>query len=178
MKLIKDKTYHYDDPFKEKARAHQFAFKENVLNDFYDEKNPQVYLSPNSAKQGLIFCDVYRNLIRNKTKSKSFNDSALFSNMLRSEHIPYNIFTPMEENLDSAVSLFNKIIGGSIDEITSIEIEYPGYSKEKNEYLKDGTSFDTFVKYKACDGSYGGIGIEVKYTEKSYRIGDIEKRNI
>lgn len=48
--MIKGKTYRYDDEFKAKARAHQFAFRENELNDFYDEKNPQVILSPNAAK--------------------------------------------------------------------------------------------------------------------------------
>ena len=63
--MIKGKTYRYDDEFKAKARAHQFAFRENELNDFYDEKNPQVILSPNAAKQGLIFCDTYRELIKN-----------------------------------------------------------------------------------------------------------------
>ena len=54
--MIKGKIYRYDDEFKAKARAHQFAFRENELNDFYDEKNPQVILSPDAAKQGLIFC--------------------------------------------------------------------------------------------------------------------------
>ena len=53
--MIKGKIYRYDDEFKAKARAHQFAFRENELNDFYDEKNPQVILSPDAAKQGLIF---------------------------------------------------------------------------------------------------------------------------
>ena len=93
--MIRGKKYRYDDEFKAKARAHQFAFRENELNDFFDEKNPQVILSPDAAKQGLIFCDIYRELI--KSKVKSFKSSALFSNMLRSEHIPYNIFIPLEE---------------------------------------------------------------------------------
>jgi hypothetical protein len=47
--MIKGKTYRYDE-FKAKARVHQFAFRENELNDFYDEKNPQVILSPDAAK--------------------------------------------------------------------------------------------------------------------------------
>ena len=94
--MIRGKKYRYDDEFKAKARAHQFAFRENELNDFFDEKNPQVILSPDAAKQGLIFCDIYRELI--KSKVKSFKSSALFSNMLRSEHIPYNIFIPLEED--------------------------------------------------------------------------------
>ena len=173
--MIKGKTYRYDDEFKAKARAHQFAFREKELNDFYDEKNPQVILSPNAAKQGLIFCDTYRELIKSKVKSKS---SMLFSNMLRSEHIPYNIFTPMEEDLNAATTLFNEIIGGSISKISHIRIEFAGNADDRSEYLNDGTSFDTFIEYISSDGSIGGIGIEVKYTENGYPIGVKERKDI
>ena len=173
--MIKEKTYRYDDEFKAKARAHQFAFRENELNDFYEEKNPQVILSPEAAKQGLIFCENYRDLI--KSKVKSFRSSVLFSNMLRSEHIPYNIFTPMEEDLDAATTLFNGIIGGGISKINRICIEFAG-DADKSEYLNDGTSFDTFIEYFSSDGSIGGIGIEVKYTENGYPIGVKEKQDI
>jgi len=173
--MTKGKTYRYDDEFKAKARAHQFAFRENELNDFYDEKNPQVILSPDAAKQGLIFCDTYRDLI--KSKVISFKSSVLFSNMLRSEHIPYNIFTPMEEDLDATAALFNEIIGGGISKINRILIEYAG-GADKSAYLNDGTSFDTFIEYVSSDGSIGGIGIEVKYTENGYPIGIKERQDI
>lgn len=173
--MIKEKTYRYDDEFKAKARAHQFAFRENELNDFYDEKNPQVILSPDAAKQGLIFCDTYRELI--KSKVISFKSSVLFSNMLRSEHIPYNIFTPMEEDLNATATLFNEIIGGGISKINRILIEYAGCA-DKSEYLNDRTSFDTFIEYISSDGSIGGIGIEVKYTENGYPIGVKERHDI
>lgn len=173
--MIKDKTYRYDDEFKAMARAHQFAYRENVLNDFYDEKNPQVILSPNCAKQGLIFCETYRELI--KSKVESFKPSALFSNMLRSEHIPYNVFTPMEEDMSAATALFNEIIGGGISKINRIRIEFAG-DADKSEYLNDGTSFDTFIEYVSTDCTFGGIGIEVKYTERGYPIGIKEKGDI
>ena len=176
LKMRKGKTYRYDDEFKKKTRAHQFAYRENVLNDFYDEKNPQVILSPDAAKQGLIFCETYRELI--KSKVKSFKFSALFSNMLRSEHIPYNIFTPMEEDLSAATALFNEVIGGGISRIDKIHIEFAGKSPDRSEYLKDGTSFDTFIEYTTTENAKGGIGIEVKYTENGYRIGVKEKDDI
>lgn len=173
--MVKEKTYRYDDAFKAKARAHQFDYKESVLNDFYSEKNPQVVLSPEASKQGLIFCEEYREVILRKVKS--FRATALFSNMLRSEHIPYNIFTPMEEDLDNAAMLFNEIIGGGISKINNIYIEYAGDS-DNSQYLNDGTSFDAFVKYETQNDTMGGIGIEVKYTENGYRIGEKEKNDI
>ena len=97
--------------------------------------------------------------------------------MLRSEHIPYNIFTPMEEDLSAAALLFNEIVGGGISKINFIRIEFAGIA-DKTEYLNDGTSFDTFIEYTSVDGSIGGIGIEVKYTENGYPIGAKEKLDI
>lgn len=174
-KAIKDKTYRYDDAFKAKARAHQFAFRENVLRDYYDEKNPQVILTPNAAQCGLIFCDIYRDLILKKIKK--FGTSALFSNMLRSEHIPYNLFVPMEEDLESAKLFFNRIIGGGISNICHIYIEFAGHSN-KEMYLNDGTSFDAYIEYLDDKNQRGGIGIEVKYTENGYPIGKKEEEDI
>lgn len=98
--------------------------------------------------------------------------------MLRSEHIPYNIFTPMEEDLSAATSLFNEVIGGGVSRIDKIHIEFAGKSPDRNEYLKDGTSFDTFIEYTTTENAKGGIGIEVKYTENGYRIGVKEKEDI
>lgn len=173
--MKKDKTYRLDDAFKAKARAHQFAFREQILNDYYDEKNPQVILSPNAARQGLIFCATYRELIRQKVKR--FDTSALFSNMLRSEHIPFNLFVPMEEDLDNARRLFSTIIHTEISIITHIYIEFAGYA-DRTMYLNDGTSFDAYIEYVDSNSQKGAIGIEVKYTENGYPIGKKEQRDI
>ncbi len=173
--MAKEKTYRYDDAFKAKARAHQFAFREEVLNDYYDEKNPQVMLSPEAASRGLIFCDVYRESIR--LKVGGFGASGMFSDMLRSEHIPYNVFVPMEEDLDHARLLFNEIIGGGIYRICGIRIEFAGYA-DKSCYLNDRTAFDAYVEYEDGNEQKGAIGIEVKYTEAGYPIGVKEKAAI
>lgn len=175
MEQTKNKICRYDDAFKAKARAHQFAFRENVLKDYYEERNPQVILSPDAAQRGLIFCDVYRELIRGKIGE--FGTSALFSNMLRSEHIPLNIFIPMEEDLEHTKLLFNEIIGGSISHICHICIEYAGHI-DKSMYLNDGTSFDAYIEYETENGQKGALGIEVKYTEGSYPIGIKEEKDI
>ena len=173
--MIKSKIYKYDDEFKSKARAHQFRFQEQYLHDSNEEKIPQVVLSKEAAEKGLIFCDGYRELIHNKIKEFRYNP--LFSNMLRSEHIPYNIFTPMETDTEQARNLFNEMIGGGIFRITNIYIEFAGQA-DKREYLNDGTSFDTFIEYEDSEHKKGGIGIEVKYTENGYPIGKKELADI
>ena len=83
----------------------------------------------------------------------------------------------MEEDLNATAILFNEIMGGGISKINRILIEYAG-TADKSEYLNDGTSFDTFIEYVSFDGSIGGIGIEVKYTENGYPIGGKEKQDI
>jgi hypothetical protein len=45
-------------------------------------------------------------------------------------------------------------------------------------YLGDLTSFDTYIAGTGSHGERIGIGIEVKYTEQSYRIGKTEAERV
>lgn len=169
------KTYKFDDDFRAWARALQFAYREEILNDFNEEKAPKVLLSDENAKHGLIFCDGFRGSILKKVGNVS---NEMTKNMLRSEHIPYNMFTPLEEMPEFAKNVFSDIIGVTIKEVEMpILIEYAG-ERNKSDYLNDGTSFDAFVRYRTVDGRRGAIGIEVKYTENEYRLGKTESDSI
>lgn len=169
------KEYKPDDEFKRWARALQFAYRENVLGDFSEYRAPQVLLSDENAKNGLIFYEGFRDLILEKVGKVS---NKMTNNMLRSEHIPYNLFTPLETMPELAKDVFSAMIGIPIKEIEMpILIEYAG-DKGRSAYLNDGTSFDTFVRYTTYDGKHGGIGIEVKYTENEYPLGEKEGRDI
>ena len=169
------KEYKPDDKFKRWARALQFAYREDVLKDFNEYRAPQVLLSEENAKRGMIFYDGFRDLILSKVGNVS---TQLTSNMLRSEHIPYNLFTPLESMPKIAADIFSKMIGVPIKQIDpQIIIEYPG-RPENMPYLNDRTSFDAFVCYVTPDGRNGGIGIEVKYTENEYPLGDKEGKDI
>ena len=74
----------------------------------------------------------------------------------------------MKKDFEGAKFNYNNILGKErIAEIKRILIEY------NPKGLCDGTSFDTYVEYipvGAKAGEKGGIGIEVKYTEKEYQI--------
>ena len=168
------KEYKPDDKFKRWARALQFAYREDVLKDYNEYRAPQVLLSEENAKRGLIFYDDFRDLILSKVGNVA---TQLTANMLRSEHIPYNLFTPLETMPEIAADIFSKMIGVPIKQITSIKIEYAGKG-DKSLYLNDRTSFDAFVEYLTPDDKRGGIGVEVKYTENEYPIGDKEGKDI
>ena len=100
-----------------------------------------------------------------KDKIRGAGVPALNNNMLRSEHIPYNLFSPLETVPDISTKIFEEIIDIPIDRILGIEIEHAGMD-DKELYLHDRTSFDTFVWYETPDGKKGGLGIEVKYIQK------------
>lgn len=186
--------------FKAAARQHQIDFKTKDLKinrfpvfhmrrkkrdlDEVIEKDIEVRSSllRNDAcdENGnfVIFAEQFRKEITdaiNKTYPKgNYN---MVTNLLRSEHIPYNIFFPMYKDPAGMVLLFNSILGTDrISKIESILIEYKPMSvtqiadDEDCRLLKDGTAFDVFVPYTTENGKRGGIGIEVKYTEKEYPI--------
>jgi hypothetical protein len=172
--------YSGDNKFKADARRHQSEFREKVLHVDFDNSNPRAnygnLLPKEAAIKGLIFYEGYRDQIMKVAEDRygKINGTARYSNLLRSEHIPLNIFAPMKESLKKAGELFNEIISGGIDKIDDIWIEYPRKYPE-SKYLHDKTSFDTFISYKTKTGLRGGIGIEVKYTEEGYKIGKKEK---
>ena len=103
-------------------------------------------------------------------------------NLLRSEHIPYNFFYPLEkirkQSPNSLNSFLTKLCRSQIrvDKVNHIKIEYAG-DYHKNDLLSDNTSFDIFIEYQE-GGSTCGLGIEVKYTEKSYPFGVTEKERM
>ena len=99
----------------------------------------------------------------------------LYANMLRSEHIPWNVFIPMTHDLNAAAQVFNKILGvDEIDKVTDIRIEW---APDKTKCLNDNTSFDAYIEY-LHNGKTCGIGIEVKYTEEGYPFGVKERREV
>ena len=148
------------------------------------------------ANDGKIFYEGYRAEILKEIswlhQSGEYTPSGMMMcHTLRSEHIPWNIFFPMslnDEMKNCAKNVFNSIIENvssilpKIKEITDIKIEYAPMDKNATKkpftrcYLNDNTSFDTYIGYLAEDGTLGGIGIEVKYTEEGYRPGETEKK--
>jgi hypothetical protein len=94
---------------------------------------------------------------------------AQFKNMLRSEHISYNLFVPLKVNNDANIvaAFFQKLLNRNyLRKITMFRIEWA--SEEAKNALDDKTSFDTYVEFELENKKVLGVGIEIKYTEKSY----------
>lgn len=165
--------------------------KEGQVNEYRVPVESSLYWEDCKDQDGnyVIFYEGFRKQIsdtikhrRKKEKSKSdskFSCSQMITNLLRSEHIPYNVFFPLKIEDKETVALFNDILGSNrIEHITDIKIEYApvktdNVSSKEMSLLGDGTAFDVYIEYipkNSQPGQKGGIGIEVKYTEKEYRL--------
>lgn len=179
-----EETCKSDKPFKRIARSKQSLFREEYLKVGFDPSNRfgkyGAFLLPDDADAGLNFYEGFRSDILNHIRKRypkltTEQHAGLYANMLRSEHIPWNVFVPMKADLQAAVKVFNEIIGEPIiDNITDIRIEW---APDKKKCLNDNTSFDAYIEYMH-KGEIGGIGIEVKYTEEGYRFGKKEYHEV
>ena len=160
--------------FLSRARLHQSKFRAQVLNLPFDSYGN--YLTKEDGEIGKNFYPGF-GIFEAVRKYRKYN-KPLYSNMLRSEHIPFNIFIPFNLNKTYCKNVLNEFFNGSIQTIERIEIEYAPKPREK--YLNDATSFDTYIEYSRSDNSKGIIGIEVKYTEQEYRLekDSTQERNI
>lgn len=189
--LLKQKAAYQEIPlsanepaFKAHARKKQSLFRQMVLGIPYDPKHKfgkyGAFLMEPFASLGYNFCDVYRSYILNGIKERYAKmnvvlHEGLMGNMLRSEHIPWNVFYPMNLDKQATLTLLKEILKtDEIDKVTDIRIEW---APEKEEALDDNTSFDTYIEYM-YNGKKCGVGIEVKYTEEGYPFGKLEKKRV
>jgi hypothetical protein len=165
--------YRLDDEFKAAARLHQSKYRDEVLKtDFADYGNR---LTDPDAQALLNYYDKLncRIALRNRYPKYSKTRDA---DMLRSEHIPFNLFAPFDIHRQPAVEIVSKSFGIDCAAVDVVEIEYAPQPKET--YLNDATSFDAYLQVTTPNQKKCGIGIEVKYTEKDYRIGKTEAANV
>ena len=167
-----------DTPWKAKARKCQSDFREREMNvpAIPNTNRSGCYgnvISMEDGAKGVNFYPTFRDEIKRNLNDRK---GVILTNILRSEHIPYNIFFPMRHDLKKAALLFRALTGKDVATVQNIIIEYAPSPKE--EYLDDKTSFDTYVDYKDSTGARCGIGIEVKYTEQGYQILKSEEDKI
>ena len=151
--------------FLEKARLHQSKYRTFELDVPFDRFGN--YLTKEDALVGLNFFYGF-NIFQEVKKRYPKYSQPLYANMLRSEHIGFNLFVPFKSDLEFCKNVFNALLGGQIQSIDRIEIEYAPSPAEK--FLNDKTSFDTYIEFTHKDSQKGIIGIEVKYTEHEYKL--------
>lgn len=180
--------YNGDDAFKKRARRHQAEFRVQSLG--IDRcLGYGVNLVPEDMEMGKNFYDGFdglcmREALKRYPRTEKYLDSNVFGNMLRSEHIPVNLFCPLYHLQPKLFAeVMNRFLGGIIREVIDFKIEHaPGntYSIDEQEnmivsnsvekYTNDHTSFDAYFEFIDINGRKCAAGIEIKYTEKEYPL--------
>lgn len=175
--------------WKNTALKKQLAFKKELgltASGIHNKKYYDHILADEDANKGAAFYCYHDTKEWNNLKSwadkyrgkkVNFLNNGL-KNILRSEHIAYNVFYPLEKQRQANASSLNKLIQAivnlPVDSVDSIRVEFAGI-KHKSEYLDDYTSFDTFIEFTSNQEKCA-LGIEIKYTEKSYPYTAKEKK--
>ncbi|HRH68225.1 MAG TPA: hypothetical protein PLB89_01835 [Flavobacteriales bacterium] len=135
------------------------------------------YLLEADARKGLNVFDGFGIRDALYARYPAFNRN-VYANLLRSEHVPFNFFIPLNSDAALRREVFSKWLGFGLSVVDEIRIEYA--PMPRGEFLNDSTSFDAFVEYEDEAGLRGLVGIEVKYTERPYPLGKNSKedRNI
>ena len=157
------------------AGEHGKAFYPNILS-LRDCENGSNFFCFNNSETWQSMRHWYK---ASSGKKLGYQKSTL-RNMLRSEHIAFNVIYPLVElgqsEPEKLVSIVQLILDERtvVKEITDIRIEYT----PDTERLNDKTSFDAYIEYLSNVGNKGALGIEVKYTEKSYASNAKQKREL
>ena len=119
------KQYSKDDKidpsgFLRRARLHQSVFRAKYLDLPYDIYGN--YLKKEDGENGKNFYDGF-GIFTAVKKYRKYN-KPLYSNLLRSEHIPFNIFIPLDKDRNYCKNIIADIIKSNIISIDKIEIEY------------------------------------------------------
>jgi hypothetical protein len=185
--------YGGDSDYRKACRHHQAWFRENILKvkmgrnhstrqgtnetaeEFEHRRTTETdiaILTSSDAARLMNFVPEYHEEIRKalcEDSGKIPTDFGLMANMLRSEHVPWNIFVPMMTDLVAAAKCFSEVLlHRDIKTIRNWKIEFAPNT------IQDKTAFDVYVEYETAKGETGVIGIEVKYTEEGYSVGNKE----
>lgn len=159
--------------FLEKARLHQSKYRAFNLKIPFDRHGN--YLTEQDASSGLNFYHDFGILEEAKKRYPKYS-RGLYANMLRSEHIGFNLFVPFKTDLEFAKNVLNDLLSGQVQSVDKIEIEYAPSPTPK--YLNDKTSFDAYIEYTHKNDKKGIMGIEVKYTEHEYPLKPGSKQEV
>lgn len=124
------------------------------------------------AKQSLanFLTDDIRQVVRDtleggkRQKGSLIQPLRMYSNLLSSQPMAFNLFVPLQLDLDLASKVFSKLLPHRCRRVSRVEFEYsPGRGDPR--YTHDGSAFDACVWFDTPQGKPAFVGIEVKYHE-------------
>ncbi|SBV90817.1 hypothetical protein [uncultured Dysgonomonas sp.] len=108
--------------------------------------------------------DVVKQAIEHKESGAKIEKNRLYTNLLSSQPLAFNLFAELKINRDLATAFFANQFPEKVETVIDILFEH-SEGRGKIEYTGDHSAFDVFVKFKHRRGGIGFIAIEVKYAE-------------
>ena len=100
----------------------------------------------------------------NRDKQKVYKPPRIFSNLLSSQPLCFNLAGELRRDLGLAALVLSDLVGEDVAGVTRIEFEHsPGRCSPT--YTNDGSAFDIFIEFVRRGGGSGFVGIEGKYHE-------------
>ena len=91
-------------------------------------------------------------------------EDRLFSNLLSSQPLCFNLFGEAARDVDLATQMFSRLLPERVARVVEISFEHsPGRGDSR--FTGDRSAFDVFVRCVSPAGKRGFVGIEVKYHE-------------
>lgn len=158
----KDKTRDRSG-FLAEARLQQSTFRANVLKVPFDTFGS--YLTKEDAENGLNFYSELGTVKEVKERFPEYNKT-VYADMLRSEHLGFNLFAPFKEDFSYAKEVLNQFLSIKIASIEQINFAYA--PSPSNRFLDDQTQFDVCVEYTDTNSDNCLIGVTINFTENDF----------
>jgi len=156
----------------------EFASRARLLQSIWREENGLSfgkygnYLNENDTKNiGKNFLttrifELVKNVVNsNSDKKKVIQEPRIWTNLLSSQPLAFNMFGELVYNLELCKRIFTELYPErNIKEISRIEFEYSP-ERRSPKYTNDNSAFDVFIEYINNFNEKCFFGIEVKYAE-------------
>lgn len=173
-KELKEKFHtNYSDTteFASKARLLQSIWRTEKGFEYDEEKLGNYLIEKNAINNGENFLtkkifELVKNVVNNNSdKKKVIQEPRIWTNLLSSQPMAFNMFGELVENLDLCKKTFEELYPErEINEILRIEFEYSP-ERKSGKYTNDNSAFDVFIEYMNNRDEKCFFGIEVKYAE-------------
>jgi len=107
---------------------------------------------------------VFKELKKAKESGALISAKRLWTNMLSSQPLCFNLFGELHYDSELATVFFQHLFPNCLDKVEEVKFEYHPDRKNLKKYTGDRSAFDVFVEYSKGNKK-GFIGIEVKYAE-------------
>jgi hypothetical protein len=166
-------------PFQRKARILQSLWREQHRLPIGTQTTPRGGQRPLGSRLAMpeaqtqlwnFLSDTTKAVVRDEvlnyaaSKGKLYARPRIFSDLLSSQPLTFNLFAELQRDLPLATKVLGSLTSSRVHAVTAIRFEHsPGRANAR--YTGDKSAFDVFVEYQTATGGRGCIGVEVKYHE-------------